>query len=232
MRHALVGYKPKNDYAYNPDKAKQLLAEGGWDSNREVTGQRPSAGLRDGARHARSGAAQLQTIGVKTKWEELESSVWVDKFYKNHTHDMVWIPATNFVDPHLFLDFHFTSTSRNGVGYATPAFDATDREGPARDAPRSARRRSTRQSATSSTKTSRGSGCGAWPTSTSSTAASNIPFIPVPATNPKTIAEVPFTASVQALPTWYYRTSRSGPSAGRRGRHAGELATSCAACCC
>ena len=60
---------------------------------------------------------------MKTKWEELESSVWVDKFYNNHTHDMVCIPATNFADPHLFLDFHFTTTSRNGPGYATPAFD-------------------------------------------------------------------------------------------------------------
>src|SRR6185312_10758705 len=28
IRHAFVGYKPKNDYAYNPDKAKQLLAVG------------------------------------------------------------------------------------------------------------------------------------------------------------------------------------------------------------
>lgn len=30
----------------------------------------------------------------------------------------------------------------------------------------------------------------------------NIPFIPVPAANPKTIAEVPFL-TVQALFTWY-----------------------------
>ena len=57
IRHAFVGYKPKNDYAYNPDKAKQLLAEGGWDPNREVLVIGAAAGLRDRAGHARRGAA-------------------------------------------------------------------------------------------------------------------------------------------------------------------------------
>src|SRR5207253_11423001 len=95
IRHAFVGYAPKNAYAYNPDMAKKLLADGGWDANREVL---VSALPPDSETESATRAAvqqQLQAIGVKTKWEELESSVWVDKFYNNHTHDMVWIPATN-----------------------------------------------------------------------------------------------------------------------------------------
>ena len=36
MRHPWIGFKPKNDYAYNPDMARKLLADGGWDPNREI----------------------------------------------------------------------------------------------------------------------------------------------------------------------------------------------------
>jgi hypothetical protein len=35
----------------------------------------------------------------------------------------VFIGATNFGDPHQFPDFHFTTTSREGPGYASPALD-------------------------------------------------------------------------------------------------------------
>jgi len=201
IRHAFVGYKPKNDYAYNPDKAKQLLTEGGWDPNREVlvSGLPPDSETERATRAAVQ--QQLQAIGVKTRWEELESSVWVGKFYNDHTHDMVWIPATNFADPHLFLDFHFTSTSRNGVGYATPAFDALIDQG---------RRGKTPPERAEIYKTI-GDQLNEdqpwiWLWSVADNYVFNrrvnIPFIPVPATNPKTIADVPFLP-VQALFTWY-----------------------------
>jgi peptide/nickel transport system substrate-binding protein len=201
IRHAFVGYKPKNDYAYNPDKAKQLLGEGGWDPNREVL---VSALPPDSETERATRAAlqqQLQAVGVKTKWEELESSVWVDKFYNNHTHDMVFIPATNFADPHLFLDFHFTTTSRNGVGYATPEFDAQIDKG----------RRATTQSDRAEIYKSIGDQLNEdqpwiWLWSLADNYVFNrrvnIPFIPVPSANPKTISDVPFL-TVQALFTWF-----------------------------
>jgi peptide/nickel transport system substrate-binding protein len=201
IRHAFVGYKPKNDYAYNPDKAKQLLAEGGWDSNHEVL---VSALPPDSETERATRAAlqqQLQAVGVKTRWEELESSVWVDKFYNNHVHDMVFIPATNFADPHLFLDFHFTTTSRNGVGYATPAFDELiDKGRRARTPPERAEIYKSIGDQLNEDQP------WIWLWSLADNYVFNrrvtIPFIPVPASNPKTIAEVPFL-TVQALFTWF-----------------------------
>ena len=201
IRHAFVGYKPKNDYAYNPDKAKQLLAEGGWDPNREVL---VSALPPDSETERATRAAlqqQLQAVGVKTNWEELESSVWVDKFYNNHVHDMVFIPATNFADPHLFLDFHFTTTSRNGVGYATPAFDELIDRG--RRAKTPAERAEIYKTIGDQLNEDQP---WIWLWSLADNYVFNrrvnIPFIPVPASNPKTIADVPFLP-VQALFTWF-----------------------------
>jgi peptide/nickel transport system substrate-binding protein len=201
IRQAFVGYKPKNDYAYNPDKAKQLLADGGWDPNREVL---VSALPPDSETERATRAAlqqQLQAVGVKTNWEELESSVWVDKFYNNHTHDMVFIPATNFADPHLFLDFHFTTTSKNGVGYATPEFDDLIDKG----------RRAATQTDRAVIYKTIGDQLNEdqpwiWLWSLADNYVFNrrvnIPFIPIPASNPKSIAEVPFL-TIQALFTWF-----------------------------
>ncbi len=154
---------------------------------------------------------QLQAVGVKTRWEELESSVWVDKFYNNHVHDMVFIPATNFADPHLFLDFHFTTSSRNGVGYATPAFDELIDKG---------RRARTPVERADIYKTI-GDQLNEdqpwiWLWSLADNYVFNrrvnIPFIPVPASNPKTIADVPFLP-VQALFTWFSHVEEWGVTA-------------------
>ncbi|HEY3058899.1 MAG TPA: ABC transporter substrate-binding protein [Chloroflexota bacterium] len=201
IRHAFVGYKPKNDYAYNPDKAKQLLAEAGWDASREVL---VSALPPDSETERATRAAvqqQLQAVGIKTRWEELESSVWVGKFYNDHTHDMVFIPATNFADPHLFLDFHFTTTSRNGVGYATPAFDDLIDKG--RRAKTPAERAEIYKTIGDQLNEDQP---WVWLWSVADNyifnRRVNIPFIPVPASNPKTIADVPFLP-VQALFTWF-----------------------------
>jgi peptide/nickel transport system substrate-binding protein len=203
MRHAFIGYKPKNDYAYNPDRAKALLAEGGWDPNREVlvSALPPDSETERAIRAALQ--SQLQAVGVKTRWEELESSVWVGKFYNDHVHDMVYIPATNFADPHLFLDFHYTTNSRNGVGYATPAFDDLIDKG--RRARTPAERAEIYKTIGDNLNEDQP---WVWLWALADTyifnRRVNIPFIPVPPSNPRAIADVPFIP-VQALFTWFFR---------------------------
>jgi peptide/nickel transport system substrate-binding protein len=127
--HPFVGYKPLNEYVYNQDKAKQLLAEAKWDANREVTIM--GVPTQSETQRAIQAAVQamLSAVGVKTKFEELESSVFVKSFYQDHSYDMVYVPGSTFADPHLFLDFHFTTASQNAMGYASPAMDALVDEG-------------------------------------------------------------------------------------------------------
>jgi peptide/nickel transport system substrate-binding protein len=205
MRHPWVQYKPKNTYDYNPDTAKQLLADAKWDTSQTVTVSALPVGS-DTERATRAAIqSQLQAIGVQTNWEELEASVWAKKFYQDHQHDMVFIPATNFVDPALFLDFHYTTKSQNGPGYANPDFDALIEKG--RRAPTLDERKVVYQQIGDQLNEDQP---WIWMWSISDTYVFNrrvnVPFLTVPTgANPKTIAEVPTTTAAVALPTWFYR---------------------------
>jgi peptide/nickel transport system substrate-binding protein len=202
--HAWVGYTPKNEYAYDVAKAKQLLADAKWDPNREVTVMSiPATSETDRATRA-AVQAQLEAVGVKSKWEELESSVFVKSFYQDYSYDMVYVPGTTFVDPHLFLDFHFTTTSQNAPGYASPALDALVDQG---------RRASTTQARADIYKTIGDQFNDDVPWGSLWSIADtyvinrrvNIPFIPVPSgANPKTAPEIPLI-DVRALFSWFYR---------------------------
>jgi len=204
MRHPWIGFKPKNDYAFNPDTAKRLLAEGGWDPSREVLVSATPA-TSETERSIRAALqAQLAAVGVKSRWEELESSVWVAKFYNDHTHDAVFVGATNFGDPHQFLDFHFTTTSRNGPGYASPELDKLVDQG----------RRARSQIERASVYRTVGDMLNEdqpwiWLWSVADTYVFNrrvsIPFIPQPTARPKAVADVPFMAVQAAGVTWFSR---------------------------
>jgi peptide/nickel transport system substrate-binding protein len=204
MRHPWLNFKPKNDYAYNPEMARKLLSDGGWDPNREILVSCTPA-TSDTERSIRAALqAQLAAVGVKSTWEALETSVWVAKFYNDHTHDAVFIGATNFNDPHQFLDFHFTTTSRNGPGYGSPALDQLVDQG---------RRARTPEERAPIYRT-----IGdmlnedqpwTWLWSVADTYVFNrrvkIPFIPVPPSNPSSIGDVPFLPIQSAGVTWFSR---------------------------
>ena len=204
MRHPWLNFKPKNEYAYNPDLARKLLSDGGWDANREILVSCTPA-TSETERSIRAALqAQLAAVGVKSTWEALETSVWVGKFYNDHTHDAVFIGATNFNDPHQFLDFHFTTTSRNGPGYASPTLDQLVDQG---------RRARTPEERAPIYRT-----IGdmlnedqpwIWLWSVADTYVFNrrvnIPYIPVPSANPTSIGEVPFLAVQAAGVTWFSR---------------------------
>lgn len=204
MRHPWIGYRPKNSYDYNPEKAKQLMGEAGWDPNREVlVSALPAPNETERAIRAAI-QAQLQAVGVKTKWEELESSVWAKKFYDDHQHDMVYIPASNFTDPAQFLDFHYKTNSRNGPGYATPEFDELIERG----------RRARTQAERAEIYQTIGDRLNedqpwAWLWSVPDIYAFNrkvqIPFIPAPASNPKSLAELEFSPIVGNPFPWFNR---------------------------
>jgi ABC-type transport system substrate-binding protein len=67
MRHPWIGFKPKNDYAYNPDMARKLLTDGGWDPNREilVSGTPATSETERSIRAAIQ--AHLAAVGIKSR---------------------------------------------------------------------------------------------------------------------------------------------------------------------
>jgi peptide/nickel transport system substrate-binding protein len=207
--HPFVGFKPKNDYPYDPNKAKQLLSEAKWDMNREVTVMGVPA-TSDTDRSLRAAVqAQLAAVGIKSKWEERESSVFVKAFYQEHTFDMVYVPGTTFADPALFLDFHFATASQNAMGYASPALDQMLDKGKRARTPAERAEIYKTIGDQFNEEVPWGS---LWSVADTNifNRRVNIPFLQPPAgPNPKTAAEVPFS-TVRALFTWFYRVDEWG----------------------
>lgn len=118
--------KPEwNDlYAYDPEKAKALLAEMGWDSNRELTVNVLPIASEDDRAILAAQQQMLGDVGIKINFQELEASVWVERFYTNHDYELVYVTFGTFPDPDGFLYWHMHSTSQNALGYANPELDA------------------------------------------------------------------------------------------------------------
>ncbi|MFX4271480.1 ABC transporter substrate-binding protein [Propionibacteriaceae bacterium Y1685] len=96
-------YQPRapeglNDYAYDPEKAKQLLSEAGWDASREVTISWV-AGQRDRDASATVVQSQLAEVGVKVKLQQVQASE-IAELYSKRTYDMVLYGGGNYAtDP-------------------------------------------------------------------------------------------------------------------------------------
>jgi peptide/nickel transport system substrate-binding protein len=125
MVHAWV-QKPEwaEMYQFDPEKAKALLAEAGWDTNRTVNVNiLPVANEQSRAMLAAE-QQMLADVGFKIQFQEMEAAVWVDKFYTSHEFELVRVTFGVFPDPDGFLAFHLTTTSQNAFGYASPGLDA------------------------------------------------------------------------------------------------------------
>jgi peptide/nickel transport system substrate-binding protein len=75
-----------NQYEYNPDKARQLLQEAGWDPSQVIKIQW-IPGIRDRDATVQIVQAQLQAVGMKVELNPLEAGPLVDNM-KNRTFDL------------------------------------------------------------------------------------------------------------------------------------------------
>jgi peptide/nickel transport system substrate-binding protein len=114
----------KDMYPFDPDKARQLLAEAGWDSNREVTATIITVGSEEANAMLAAEQAMLADVGFKLNFKQVALGVWVDTFYDTHEWDMIRVTFGVFEDPDGFLNFHVKTGSRNAMGYANPELDA------------------------------------------------------------------------------------------------------------
>jgi len=71
-------------YPYDPDAARALLAEMGWDSNRVI--KVLSSPLKNEQQRAQHAAVQqyLADVGIKIEYDEKEGAAWSASFYTDH----------------------------------------------------------------------------------------------------------------------------------------------------
>ena len=114
-------------YPYDQDKAKALLTDAGWDSNREVTihsipgGSRPPE-LFDAMQQ------MLGEVGIKVKWSLTDGPTWVKQWYyrePDSTAEMMFLPRTTYSDPDSWLSavLHTAGIASDASAYANPDLD-------------------------------------------------------------------------------------------------------------
>jgi peptide/nickel transport system substrate-binding protein len=116
-------------YPFDPDKARALLKEAGWDTNRTVPVNVITLANEDIRSMVAAEQQMLADVGFKISFREMELPVWVEKFYDSHDFEMARVTAGVFPDPDGFLNFHMKTTSKNAFGWANPEFDKRIEQG-------------------------------------------------------------------------------------------------------
>ncbi len=111
-------------YPYNPDQARSILQDMGWDSSRVVNVNVIT--LADDNTRSWIAAEQqmLGDVGIQIAINEMDAPTWVSRFYNEpHDFDAVRVTFGAFPDPDGFLSFHMQTGSKNAFGYANPTLD-------------------------------------------------------------------------------------------------------------
>ncbi len=111
-------------YQFDPDKAKALLEEAGWDSGRTVNVNVITLANEDIRAMVAAEQQMLADVGFNIQFQEMEAAVWVERFYTTHDFELVRVTFGVFPDPDGFLNFHLSTGSQNAFGYANPELDA------------------------------------------------------------------------------------------------------------
>lgn len=111
--------KPEWDklYPYDPAKAKALLTAAKWDTRREVAVNMITLASENDRARVAAEQQMLAAVGFKMKPVEMDTSVWVNKFYDTHDYEMVRVGFGIFPDPDGFLGFHMVPTSKDALGF-------------------------------------------------------------------------------------------------------------------
>lgn len=103
-------------YPFDPERARELLAEAGYETGLTLRLRVPSVPYATAA--ARSVQSQLRAVGVEVAIEELEFGVWLEQIFAKNDYDMTIVAH---VEPR---DLKMYARDGNYMNYDNPAFDA------------------------------------------------------------------------------------------------------------
>jgi ABC-type transport system substrate-binding protein len=123
-----------NEYAYDPDKAKQLLKDAGWDSGRKVQMMYNPAGNKSFNNmipiiQSQLGDAGMQIDLVQYDAAELNKHLGTDHDYEIYIGGGGVYGADPNISSRYYLSNAFTPTGANSVWYANPDVDALYKQG-------------------------------------------------------------------------------------------------------
>lgn len=117
------GYTPQNDYTYDPEKARELLEEAGWDLNTEVTLIHPN--YEPYTRFVAAMQANWQQVGLKVSLQAMDVAQMVG-IVRNEPekYDMATWGFKNYMDPDIyFTRRYYTGQAANLSLYSRPEID-------------------------------------------------------------------------------------------------------------
>lgn len=123
-----------NEYAYDPEKAKQLLKDAGWDSGRKVQMMYNPAGNKSFNNmipiiQAQLGEAGMQVELVQYDAAELNKHLGTDHDYEIYIGGGGVYGADPNISSRYYLSNAFTPTGANSIWYANPEVDKLYAEG-------------------------------------------------------------------------------------------------------
>jgi ABC-type transport system substrate-binding protein len=123
-----------NEYAYDPDQAKALVAEAGWDTNRTVQMMYNPSGNATFTNMVPIIQQQLSEIGIKIELLQLDAAEINRKLIGDHDYE-IYIGGGGVygADPNVssryYLSNGFTPNGANSVWYSNPEVDDLYKQG-------------------------------------------------------------------------------------------------------
>ena len=120
----------ENTYTYDPDKAKELLKEAGYENGLSFTIQVPSNYKRhvDTALEMKD---MLAEVGIDAEVKQIEWATWLQDIYTDRKFQATVVGMGGKVDPDKVLNRYESSYKRNMYNYNNPEYDALIAEGKA-----------------------------------------------------------------------------------------------------
>ncbi|MCM3174971.1 ABC transporter substrate-binding protein [Paenibacillus sp. MER 99-2] len=114
-------------YSYDPEKAKALLAEAGWDSNKVVRFLIP-VGNKIREQAADILTQNLKDVGIKVEVQKYDFGTLIQKVIKSE-YELTIFNRDYYIEPSLYFSLFASDNANNFLGYNNSKVDALIKEG-------------------------------------------------------------------------------------------------------